>query len=113
MTENRVLRIIFGVMRKNVTVSLRIWHREELHNMYSLSTIIGIIIKWSIGGAEYVAWMVQLRNACTNFGTKFCREGGDLLEDLGTNGIVCKWILRTEGRRVQTGFYCLSVVYSV
>jgi len=97
VTENRVLRRIFRVMRKKVTQSLRISHREEFHNMYSLSTITGII-KWTIGGAEHVVWMVQLRNAYTIFVTKFCKEGGDLLEDLGINGrIVCKSILRIVG----------------
>jgi hypothetical protein len=97
VTENRVLRRIFGVVRKKVTESLRISHREEFHNMYSLSTITGII-KWTNGGAEHVAWMVQLRNAYTIFVIKFCREGGDLLEDLGINGrIVCKSILRIVG----------------
>jgi hypothetical protein len=107
VTENRVLRRIFGVMRKKVTESLRMWHREELHSMYSLSTITGII-EWTIGGAEHVVWMVQLRNAYTTFVTKFCREG------LGINGrIICTWILRIEGGRVQTGFNCLSVGSSV
>jgi hypothetical protein len=46
VTENRVLRRIFGVMKKKVTESLRILHREEFHNMHSLSTITGII-KWT------------------------------------------------------------------
>ena len=107
VTENKVLRTIFGVMRKKVTESSRIWHREELHKMYSLSTITGII-KWTVGGAEHVAWMVQVRNAYTIFVTKFCREGQ------GINGrIICKWILRVEGGRVRTGFYCLNVISSV
>jgi len=41
MTENRVLRRIFGVMRKKVTESSRTWYREELHSMYSLSKLLG------------------------------------------------------------------------
>jgi hypothetical protein len=52
--ENRVLRGIFGVMRNKVTENSRKWHREELHNLYSLPAITGII-KWTIGGAGHIA----------------------------------------------------------
>jgi len=120
MTENRVLRRIFGVMRKKVTESLRTWHREELHHMYSLSTITGIL-KWTVGGAGHVAWMVQLRNAYTIFVTKFCREGRDLLENLGVNWrIVCKMDLKNRGWITadwillpRCRFQCLTVLNSV
>jgi hypothetical protein len=38
--ENRVLRIIFGRKRDEVTGSWRKLHNEELHNLYSSPSII-------------------------------------------------------------------------
>jgi hypothetical protein len=40
MFENRVLRRIFGPQRDGVTGGWRKLHNEELHNLYSLSSII-------------------------------------------------------------------------
>jgi hypothetical protein len=47
--ENRVLRRIFGLSRDEVTGGWRKLHNEELHNLYSLLSII----KW----AEHLAQM--------------------------------------------------------
>jgi hypothetical protein len=44
MSENRVLRKIFGPKRDEVIEGWRKLHNEELHNLYS-SPIIIIIIK--------------------------------------------------------------------
>jgi hypothetical protein len=41
--ENRVLRRIFGPKRDGVTGGWRKLHNEELHNLYSLPSIIRII----------------------------------------------------------------------
>jgi hypothetical protein len=41
--ENRVLRRIFGPKRDGVMGGLRKLHNEELHNLYSSSSIIRII----------------------------------------------------------------------
>jgi hypothetical protein len=41
--ENRVLRRIFGLKRDGVTEGWRKLHNEELHNLYSSPSIIGII----------------------------------------------------------------------
>jgi hypothetical protein len=41
--ENRVLRRIFGPKRDGVTVGWRKLHNEELHNLFSLPSIIRII----------------------------------------------------------------------
>jgi hypothetical protein len=41
--ENRVLRRIFGPKRDGVTGGWRKLHNEELHNLYSSSSIIRII----------------------------------------------------------------------
>jgi hypothetical protein len=41
--ENRVLRIIFGPKRDEVTGDWRKLHNEELHNLYSSPNIIRVI----------------------------------------------------------------------
>jgi hypothetical protein len=41
--ENRVLRRIFGLKRDEVTGAWRKLHNEELHDLYSSSSIIRII----------------------------------------------------------------------
>jgi hypothetical protein len=58
--ENRVRRGIFGPKRDGVTGGWRKLHNEELHNLYSSSSIIRIIKskKW----AGHVARMGEKRN---------------------------------------------------
>jgi hypothetical protein len=43
MSENRVLRRIFGSKRDNVTGGWRKLHNEELQNLYSSPSIIRMI----------------------------------------------------------------------
>jgi hypothetical protein len=43
MSENRILRIIFGPWRKEVAGGWRRLHNEELHNLYALPNIIRVI----------------------------------------------------------------------
>jgi hypothetical protein len=49
--ENRVLRRIFGLRRDEVTGGIRKLHSEELHNLYSLPSVIRMIksrrMKWA------------------------------------------------------------------
>jgi hypothetical protein len=50
MFENRVLRRIFGPKRGGVMGGWRKLHNEELHNLYSLPSIIRIItlrMRWA------------------------------------------------------------------
>jgi hypothetical protein len=52
--ENRVLRRVFGSKRDEVTGDWRKMHNEELHNLYSSSSIIGYsdqVKEDEIGGA--------------------------------------------------------------
>jgi hypothetical protein len=55
--ENRVLRRIFGPKRDEVTGEWRKLHNEELHDLYSSSSIIRIIRSRRMRWAGYVARM--------------------------------------------------------
>jgi hypothetical protein len=55
--ENRVLRRIFGPKRDEVMVGFRKLHEEELHNLYSLPSIIRIIKSRLMGWTKHIARM--------------------------------------------------------
>jgi hypothetical protein len=61
--ENRVLRRIFGQKRDEVTGEWRKLHNEELHNLYSSSSIIRIIKSRRMRWAGHVAQMREKRHA--------------------------------------------------
>jgi hypothetical protein len=61
--ENRVLRRIFGPKRDEVTGEWRKLHNEELHDLYSLPSIIRIIKSKKMRWAGHVARMGEWRNA--------------------------------------------------
>jgi hypothetical protein len=63
VSENRVLRGIFGPKRAEVTGGWRKLHNEELHNLYSSPSIIRMIKSRRIRWAEYVARMGEMWNA--------------------------------------------------
>jgi hypothetical protein len=53
--ENRVLRRIFGMKKDEVTGGWEKLHNEELHNLYSLSSIIRMIKSRRMRWARHVA----------------------------------------------------------
>jgi hypothetical protein len=61
--ENRVLRRIFGPKRDDVMGEWRKLHNEELHDLYSSSSIIRIIKSRRMRRAGHVARMGEKRNA--------------------------------------------------
>jgi hypothetical protein len=61
--ENRVLRKIFGPKRDEVTGEWRKLHKEELRDLYSSPSIIGIIKSRGMRWAGHVARMGEKRNA--------------------------------------------------
>jgi hypothetical protein len=63
MFENRVLMRVFGPKRDGVTGGWRKLHNEELHNLYSLPSIIKIIKSRGMRWAGHVARMGEKRNA--------------------------------------------------
>jgi hypothetical protein len=60
--ENRVLRRIFGPKGYGMTGGWRKLHNEELHNLYSSPSIIGIIKSRRMRWAGHVARMGEKRN---------------------------------------------------
>jgi hypothetical protein len=60
--ENRMLRRIFGPKRDGVTEGWRKLHNEELHNLYSSSSIIRIIKSRRMRWAGHMARMGEKRN---------------------------------------------------
>jgi hypothetical protein len=71
--ENRVLRMIFGPKRDEVTEEWRKLHNEELHDLNSSPSIIRIIKARRMRWAGQVAQMGESRNAYRLFVGK--REG--------------------------------------
>jgi hypothetical protein len=68
--ENRVLKKIFGPKRDGVTGGWRKLHNEELHNLYSLPSIIRIIKSRRMRWAGHVARMGAKRNLYRLLGGK-------------------------------------------
>jgi hypothetical protein len=61
--ENRVLRRVFGPKRDEVTGGWRKLHNEELHGLYSSSSIIRVIKTRRMRWAGNVARMGEVRGA--------------------------------------------------
>jgi hypothetical protein len=66
LSENRVLRRIFGPKRDGVTGGWRKLYNEELHNLYSLPSIIRIRTSRRVRWAGHVARMGQ-RGTCIGY----------------------------------------------
>jgi hypothetical protein len=64
--ENRVLRIIFGHKRDEVTEEWRKLHNEKLNDMYSLSNIVRVIKARRMRWERHVARMGE-GEACRGF----------------------------------------------
>jgi hypothetical protein len=63
VSENRVLRRIFGPKREVVAEGWRRLHNEELHNLYASPDIIGLMKSRRTRCAGHVARMGKMRNA--------------------------------------------------
>jgi hypothetical protein len=61
--ENRVLRRIFGPRRNEVTGGWRELHNEELRDLYSSPSIIGMIKSGRMRWVGHVARIGEKRNA--------------------------------------------------
>jgi hypothetical protein len=63
VSENRVLRRIFGPMRDEIIGGWRKLHNEELHNLYSSPNMMRLIKSRKMGWAGHVACMGEKLNA--------------------------------------------------
>jgi hypothetical protein len=61
--ENRALKIIFGLNKDEVMGGWRTLHNDELHNLYSLQSIIRMIKSRRMRWAGHAAQMGVKRNA--------------------------------------------------
>jgi hypothetical protein len=64
MSENRVLRRIFGPKMEEVTGGSRRLHNEELLNLYPSRHIIRVIKSSRMRWAGHVTRMREMRNVC-------------------------------------------------
>jgi hypothetical protein len=87
-----VLRRIFGPKRAEVTGGWRKLHNEELHNLYSSPSVIGMVKSRRMRWAGHVARMGEQRNAYRILVGN--PEGKDHWEDQDVGGwTILKWIL--------------------
>jgi hypothetical protein len=63
VSENRVLRRIFGPKTDEVTGAWRKLYSEELHNLYCSPNIIKMIKPRRMGWVGYTTCMGDIRNA--------------------------------------------------
>jgi hypothetical protein len=91
VSENRILRNIFGPKRSEVTGEWGRLHNEEVTDLYSSSNVIRVIKLRRIRGVGLVALMGR-REVHTGFRWGNLRER-DHFEDPGVNWrIILKWI---------------------
>ena len=100
--ENIVLRRIFGPRRDEVTGEWRIWHNEELNDLYSSPNIVQVIksrrVRWA---GHWHIWVRRGGHLGSWWGN--WRER-DHWGDLGTDGwIILGWISRRWDVGMWTG----------
>jgi hypothetical protein len=67
MSENRVLRILFGPKKEELARGLRRLHNEELHKLYASPSFIRVNKSRRMGWAGHVERMGEVRNAYNIF----------------------------------------------
>jgi hypothetical protein len=87
--ENRVLRRIFGPKRDEVTGEYRKLHNEELNDLYSSPSIIGVIKPRRMRWAGHAARMGE-RNVLY----RFLVEKPEGKRPLGRSRIIIRWFFR-------------------
>jgi hypothetical protein len=89
VSENRVLRRIFGPKGEEVAGDWRRLYKEELHNLYSSPNFIRVI-KSGMRGAGHVARVEEMHTVIWLENLKVRVHS----EDLGVDGkIILEWIL--------------------
>ena len=109
--ENRVLRIIFGPKRDEVTGEGRKVHNEELDNLYSSPNIVRVIKSRRMRLAGHVA-RAGRGKAHTVFWWGNLKERDHLGYSSVDRKIILKWFFRKWNVKVWTGSSWLSIVTS-
>jgi hypothetical protein len=66
LSENRVLKILFGFKREKVAGGWRRLHNEELHNLYTSLNFIRVIKSWRVRWAGHVALVGEIRSSSSS-----------------------------------------------
>jgi hypothetical protein len=64
VSENKVLRRIFGAERDEVSGVWRKLQNKKLCNLYSLPSLIRMIMSWRMRWVEHVVQIGEKRNVC-------------------------------------------------
>jgi hypothetical protein len=108
VSENRLLRRIFGPKREEVSGGWRTLLNVELHNLYDTPNIIRVIKSRSMGWAGHAACMRKMRNEYKTMAGK--SAGKRLLYGPGVERkIILEWILGKEGGKLWTEFIWLRI----
>jgi hypothetical protein len=84
VSENRVLRRIFGPKWEEVAGGWRRLHSEELHNLYASQNVIRVIKSERMRWEGHVARIGEMGNAHNIFVENY--EGKNHSEELGVDG---------------------------
>jgi hypothetical protein len=93
VSENRVLRRIFGPKRNKVTREWRKLNNEVLNDLYSSPSIVWVIRSRRMRWAGHVARM-RVREAYSGFSWGIPRERDHFADPGGDVKIILKWIFR-------------------
>jgi hypothetical protein len=107
---NRVLRRIFGPGREELAGGWRRLHSEELHNLYTSQNIITMVKSRSMGWAEHVARMGEMRNAYNILVGNL-----EVKRPLGRprrRWKMTEWMIEKEGGKKWTGCILLRIQIS-
>jgi len=108
VSENRMLRRIFGPKRDEVTREWRKLHNEELNHLYASPNIVREIKSRRMRCPGHIARMGKRRGAYRVLVGK--PEGRDHLGDTGVDGrLVLRWIFRKWELEVWTGSNWLRI----
>ena len=105
--ENRVLRIVFGPKRDEITGEWRKLHNEELRDLYSLPNIVRVVKSRRMRWPGHVVSMGEGRGLHRVLGGNPRERGHGGDPDLDGR-IILRWIFRKwEG--VETGWSWLRI----
>jgi hypothetical protein len=108
VSENRVLRRIFGPKRDEVTEEWRKLQNEELNNLYCSPIIIRVIKLRRMRWAGHVARMGKRRGVYRVLVGNL-RERGHLGDPGVGKRIILRWIFRTWDVKAWTGLIRLRI----